>query len=136
MYKNIINTELLALRMLCKGCYRDVIMHCISFVFSFFCRRRKRFKYPTCSRFLNPFVLFFKKKKKKERERERNREKTLRFKKYLKTCERSVNDTVNVIWNTDRRPVCVASSTDLCFGHKDSNKPGKTAVANNSHICL
>ena len=63
--------------------------------------------------FLILFFFFFLTKKK---ERDENGEKTLRFKKYLKTCERSVNDTVNVIWNTDRRPVYVASSTDLCFG--------------------
>ena len=47
LYKNIIDTELLSLRMLCKGCYRDAIMQCISVVFPFLCRRRKRFKYPT-----------------------------------------------------------------------------------------
>ena len=43
-------------------------------------------------------------------------DKKLSVLKYPKTRERSVNDTVNVIWNTDRRPFYVASSTDLCFG--------------------
>ena len=41
--------------------------------------------------------------------------KSLCFQKYPKTCGRSVNDTVNMILNTDRRPVYVASSTDLCL---------------------
>ena len=139
LYKNIINTELLSLRMLCKGCYRNAIMQCISVVFPFLCRRRKRFKYPTLR--VNGFLIFFlllvflwKKKRGKWT-------KNSPFSKYPKTRERSVNDTVNVIWNTDRRPFYVASSTDLCFGTthfctKNSNKPGKTAVANNSHICL
>ena len=57
LYKNIINTELLSLRMLCKGCYRNAIMQCISVVFPFLCRRRKRFKYPTLR--VNGFLIFF-----------------------------------------------------------------------------
>ena len=89
-------------------------MQCISVVFPFLFRRENDSNTLRVNGFLILlfFFFFFEKKKK----REENGEKTLRFKKYLKTCERSVNDTVNVIWNTDRRPVYVASSTDLCFG--------------------
>ena len=59
-------------------------MQCISVVFPFLCRRRKRFKYPTLrvNGFLILFfvVVFFLEKKKKEE----NGQKTLRFKNIRK----------------------------------------------------
>ena len=82
LYQHIINTELLSLRMLCKGCYRNAIMQCISVVFPFLCRRRKRFKYPTLR--VNGFLILFVVVVFLQKKKEENGQKTLRFKNIRK----------------------------------------------------
>ena len=140
LYKNIINTELLSLRMLCKGCYRNAIMQCISVVFPFLCRRRKRFKYPTLrvNGFLILFLLlvFLWKKKKRKMDKKLSvfkiSENAWTKRKWHGKCDLE-HGSETVLRRLVDRPVFRYHP----FLHqKDSNKPGKTAVANNSHICL